>query len=253
MTCRSDFAPYLSPEGFPCSTKNPSQPGGNALLFLAHYVYCLKRAGELTPEDPRAFYDIVTAQCQIIPGFFRRAKQWAQDLEARDDYYALAYLSRTLGWPVAKEILAFGRTHKFQWGPIKLAGYFPNTDYDALSPTCVKGPLVFSSGKNALAYLWRDRALLAATKWAAGEFPSPLEAAWWDWATAYSGSKTDQDGWLLGYLQHEIARGLPGSDPEVAQIFYGRLKREWGTLNAVFAAYLGDPSHPLVRWWAPPK
>lgn len=251
MSCREDMKPYLSPEGFPCQGLNPSQPNGNSLLFLAHYAYCLKVNKELSPDDARAFYEIVTLNCQIVPGFFRRNKSWPQDLEQRDDYYALAYLSRLFNWPIAKEILDFGRSHKFKWGPISFSGYFPNTDFDPLSPTCTKGPLNFTSGKNASAFLWRDRGLLACTRWSAGESPSPTQAAWWDYATAYGGSQTDQDGYLLGYLQIETAKGRDGFDKEISDIFYGRLLKDWGTMNRIFSTYLGDANHPFAKWWKP--
>lgn len=252
MSCRSDFAAFLCPQGLACGTLNPTQPSGNSILATAHYVYCLKVNGELLDSDRSDLYTKLTNECEILPGFFRRAKAWASNQEARDDYIALAYLSKTLDWPVAKEILAFGRAHRFAYGPLKLAGYFPNPQYDPLSSSCIRsGPLSFKSGTTPEAWLWRDRGLLASLQHSAGEKPSFLNRVIYGGGTEIAGSSTDKDGWMLGYLELETARGTCDWNRKVYETFFGRLTSTWSTMNAVFAAYLGNSDNPFVKWWKP--
>lgn len=252
MGLREDIRPYIDRAGLISGQIHPSAPEGNALLRTAHYVSLLNRHGLLSEQDRNEVITNVTRECEVKPGLYRRAQNWAQDQEARDDYIALAYLAWRLQFTWAKYALWFGERHFYRpFWPLKLAYCYDNVRWDKLSPRFVADPGKDTLSSSGPAYLGRHREMMTMLKWAGDAKPYFWERAFFRYSLEHSGSATDQDGWMLGELQAEMADAFDERDS--AGIFRRRMALQWPgdghPLNRVFAAYLGNKDHPFTRYW----
>ncbi len=247
MGLREEFKPYFDRAGLVSGQLYPQAPEGNCILKTAHYAMLLKEHGLWGEQDKNELATNIVRECEVRPGLYRRATNWAQDQEARDDYFALAYFSTLLDIPFARYILRFGRQHRF-YGVLPYC--YDNVKWDRLSPKFVAEPNGSFVSTSYHAWLGRHLELIATLKWATGEEkPSFLEREVFAWGLAYAGSPTDQDGWLLGILQAAVV--LPYAEKLerwALDKFFARLNAQGG-INLVYTAYLGDEKHPLSRWW----
>lgn len=250
MGLREDFKPYLDSRGLVSGELYPKLPEGNAILKTAHYGMLLKEHALWGEQDSNELVSNIVRECEIVPGLYRRAQNWVGDLEQRDDYFGLAYLSTITGHPFAKYILWFGRKHTFAWF---LPYAFDNVKWDKMSPKFYQHPNASTNTWDRNAWLGRHLELIAALKWAAGETPNWLEKKVFCYGLANAGSATDQDGWMLGILQAAIVEPfarVPGTLEFWALAKFCMRLNEMGGLNPIYAAYLKNPDHPLARYWS---
>ncbi len=213
MSIQSDFQTYTNSLGFVSNTPNGSS--GNDLLFSAEAAITRKKYGAWNRFDQTLLINNINMSSKIAPGLYGRPG-WRQDQEAPDDYYGLA----TLDPSVANDILTYGQQH---WWYFKTV--MAPTWYD---PLFIRFP-----------------GLIAHVKWCAGKKPNIFLRLFWCMSVALC-SATSQDSWLLNNIL-TTAAGDKGFIEKIAtKIYKYRLKKIWGTLGNVYAAYFNNKNHPLA-------
>lgn len=242
---RKDYAKYTDPNGLVSGERHPKVGSGNAILFTAQAAFVLEAHGEdgtRLAELERA----VVRECQLEPGLFRRGSNWT-DQEGPDDYVGITFLSSLLDRKVAREVVAYGRAHRYRGLPLLPAFYFRNEE-----PRDVRD--------DVRAWLGRQPALLAHFEIAAGGKPNCFLRAAWAFAVGTSGAWTGQgaghhDGWILSRLLVETYRRAGWRSAvmdKACQVFFERLEKKAGGMRAVFAAYFNDAEHPTSLYWPGP-
>jgi hypothetical protein len=243
---RQAFADYTDAAGLIQGQKG--QSSGNALLFTAEYMLLLYIRGWLKPEDVARFQAIALS-CQHEPGLYQRhPTAYVNDQEGVDDYIGIAAASCLTGLPLAQEILDYGQSHKFSWGPFKLPYYYRN-----------ERPEVDTDVR---AWFGRQLSTIAHLHFAAGRKPKALHTLAWTYAVGSAGfgkqpkAEGGQDAYILSWLLIETYRAAtrlnndltdPACDLAV-ELYTWRFKRAWpGGMNEVFATYFANPEHPLAR------
>jgi hypothetical protein len=216
MTIQSDFKEYTNALGF--ISNKPGGSTGNDLLFSCEAAIMRKKLGAWTADDELALKTAVSNHSRIYDGLYGRPG-WMQDQEAPDDYYGLA------AWSTVYAINIHSYAESSHW-------YF-KTSKDAKwwEPAFFRFP-----------------AFMAHIKWCALETPNPLLRLCWAVSVAFSGSKTSQDPWILSWLLTEVSGNQGWIERLATKIYKYRLAKNMGSLKAVFAAYFGDPNHPLVKY-----
>lgn len=212
---RKDFEALKNSLGF--YSDKPESSSGNDLLFSAEAAVILRYRGEWSIADQRDLLRAIRKYSEIKPGLFGRPG-WLQDQEQLDDYIGLCVID----WDIAREILAYGRNNWWIFRTVKNCPWYE--------------PLFF-----------RWPAFMAHVLWSAGEKPSAFLRLAWCLSVAFSGSERDLDSWKLNYLLIYIAghRGLP--EQLATAIWWTRLKRKFGSMAKVYAAYFGKDD-PRARY-----
>lgn len=216
MSIESDFSAYTNGLGF--MSNKPGGSTGNDLLFSCQAAIIRRKLGAWSKDDALALKASVSNHSQIVPGLYARPG-WAQDQEAPDDYYGLAAYSATYAIAIHSYALKHG------W-------------YFKTSPGAKWWEPAF----------FRFPAFMCHVKWCALETPNPFLRLAWCLSVAFSGSKTSQDPWILSWLLTSVAGEQGWFERQATKLYKKRLAKNWGTLSAVFAAYFGDPNHPIVRY-----
>lgn len=233
----NDYARYTDPNGLISGQRSPTSSSGNAILFTAQMVCVLNQRGLLTREILDQTKIAIKKECQIVPGLFRRARNW-KDQEGPDDYVGLACIDEEF----AQDILAYGRNHSFHfpwsWGPLRLRYYYENGSPGILT--------------DKEAWLGRQQQLIAHWQYAAGETPNFIRRFIWRETikiTGKTGPDPDQpggqDAWILSAMLLENH-----FDPVIARQFYRELYKVFpGGMPQVFSRYFADPEHPTAKYW----
>jgi hypothetical protein len=235
VSVKDDFLPYTDRLGFISGEANPQGSSGNALLFTAYAMLVLRQQGCLAQFDRDLFLIQVAEACEIIPGLYKRPPPYSQDQESQDDYIGLAAASYFLNTSHARDALEYGREHYY-----KKWCFYCKYQYDKAH---VEESQVFN------AWLGRFVTAMIHMQWAAGEYPALWRRLWWAYSVAFSGSKNEQDPWLLNWLMIHTMDGRSRIGLVGASIWQWRLKRAFpGGIKQVFARYFNDPNHPLARY-----
>ena len=214
MSVQSDFQAYTNELGFVSNAPNGSS--GNDLLFTAEARLVRLNQGAWTNDDQAQMLSNIHTKAELSPGLYTRPG-WTQDQEDPDDYYGLA----TMDPNVAQAILSYGQSHFWYFKTVSNPAWFE--------------PIFF-----------RFPALIAHVKWCAGHKPNLFLRLYWAACVAYSGSLTSQDPWLLNNLLISVAGNKGFIEKLATKIYKSRLKKIWGTLGNVYAAYFGNDKHPLA-------
>jgi hypothetical protein len=235
VSVKDDLVAYTDRLGFISGEKNPGAPSGNALLFTAEAMLVLRQQGCLAQFDRDLFLIQVSEACEIITGLYKRPPPYSQDQESQDDYIGLAAASYFLGTSHARDMLEYGREHVYRWRFLRLP-----YQYDKAH---VEESRVFD------AWLGRFVTAMIHIQWAAGERPALWRRLWWACSVAFSGSKDDQDPWLLNWLMIHTMDGRSRIGVVAASIWRWRLRRAFPDgIRQVFARYFNDPGHPLAKY-----
>lgn len=236
MDILDEYARYTCPAGLISGYRDPSQTSGNSILFTAQML-CVLRQNRISMVDlmdiTEAKIDAIKAECQIVPGLFRRGKRWP-DQEGPDDYVGLACVDPQF----AKDVLEYGRSHKFHWGPFRFPYYFQN-----------ESPGINNDGR---AWLGRQQQLIAHWQYGAGEKVPFWRKLFWQFSIETSGKfgpdprmPGGQDAWILSAMLLELHW-----DSNSAEVFYRLLDKTWpGGMREVFAVYFQDEDHPTAKYW----
>lgn len=239
---RSDFAEYECRQ-FVSGNKNPGVVSGNAILFTAEKLFILEQNNVLIFEDKLRYINNIKSECEIVPGLYRRSKDFSNDQEGPDDYVGLAAASALIGSSIARDILSYGQTHYFQWGPFKFPYYYNNT-----------------SSRQPEAWLGRQPALLAHFYYCAGKKPSVFKKLAWAVSVGLTGlfdkdpkGSGAQDKYILSWL---LIEGYKRSQYNsvmcntAIKLYKHTLKKKWRNgLKEVFAVYFQNPDHPISRYF----
>jgi hypothetical protein len=212
----ADFKAYTNALGFVSNKPNGST--GNDLLYSCEAAVIRKQINAWTDADQAALEAAIVAHAQSEPGLYARPG-WKQDEEQPDDYYGVAAFSRD----DAKKVLQYAHRHCWYFKTSAAAKWYEPA-------------------------FWRFPAFMCHEKWAAGEKPNYFLRLVWTASVAFSGSKTNQDPWMLNYLL-VVTAGDKGLLERIAtRMYFRRLTKTWGSLKNVFAAYFGDSNHPLAKY-----
>lgn len=215
MGIREDFQKYTNKLGFVSNA--PAGSSGNDLLFSCEAALIRRIRGAWTEADEAALQYSIATFSRIEHGLYGRPG-WKQDAEQPDDIYGLCAYSPAL----AKEVLAYGRKHLWYFYTAPGAWYDP---------------------------IWiRFPAFIAHVTWAAGETPGLIPRLAWFFSVSLSPSKSSQDSWILSWLLITVAGNKGWLERWAADTYRARLKAAWGTIGNVFAAYFGNPDHPIAKY-----
>lgn len=224
LVAQANFSDYET-AGYLTGELHPEHPAGNSLLFSSEKIVKLKEANLTIWKDIPDFSFLV-GKCRVEAGLYRRTplgQPFSQDEEAQDDYIGIAAASYALNTAEKTEIYNYAMAN--DW-------YFS-----------IKKERSWST------WLGRYPAFRAHIKWAAGITPSYFERVAWAVTIATAGlwEPTAQDPWILSWL---MVRTMDHRSllPDLAvRVWEWRLKRQWGSIEAVFARYFNDPLHPLAQ------
>ncbi len=242
MTIRGDFEKVTDQYGMISGEMNPTRESGNCLLMTAEYLWCLYNNWELQFSDVVEKSESIRKNCQIEKGLFRRGPSWP-DQEGPDDLLGLASMSALPSGPkFAQDILAYGRAHKFHWGPFRFRYYYPNEFPDR--------------NNDARAWLGRQRHLITFFRLCADERPNILDIAYLALVVATTGmigkkpyENGGQDAFILSAIVCKAVRTKHWLLAIAERKFQKRLKASWpGGMRQVFTKYFGF-NHPVAQWW----
>lgn len=103
---------YVDKYGFITPSKH-SKPSQNGLLFTSEYYWLLWKLKLLKDQDKTNYLNLIN-QCKVEPGLYSR-RPGDTSYEGPDDYIGLMVASKVMGLSVAKEILNYGKAHKYSW------------------------------------------------------------------------------------------------------------------------------------------
>lgn len=242
----ADFAAYEF-NGLVCDHKNPTAASGNSILKTAQKEM-IRASGYLNQsiggkiESSRSAFKVVLDNCAIRPGLYRRPIPFDMDQEGRDDYIGLGSLIACSVQPeFAEDILRYGESHYYQWGPFHLKYSYSVFD------------MHFTT--KASAWLGRHVEMITTLWWIAHasgsrRSPSLWRRIWWSLSTAYAGSKNDQDGWILADMMIRVCGDRGWLERWASRTYYDRRDKIVPQgIRALLGAYLGDPDHPIAKYW----
>jgi hypothetical protein len=223
-----DWDSYRDDNGFISGVKNPTGgSSGNAVLFAAEEKILRAKLKDWSADQQESLFRIISTECMLWRGLLFRLPPFRQDQEGLDDYIGAASIDPRL----AQDILSWGREHRyrpFKW--LSLSYYYCNT----------------ADETKLEAWFGRYPALIAHIQWAAGEVPPLWRRLWWFFSVAFSGSKDNQDPWILNWIMIETAGSRTCLNRLASAIYRWRLERAYVGLAHVFARYFNDANHPMV-------
>lgn len=214
-----DLDQYTNVQGLVTNQKGRNKSSGNDLLYTAEAIrvafYKLEYSGWVLLRNSltRSIYTVA----RISEGLYKRPGFWQDSNEAVDDYVGLCSISPE----IAKGILAYGKEHRWYFKTTPFAKWYE--------------PL-----------FWRWPAFMAHAHWGAGVTPNAFLRLCWCISVALSGNNKETDAWKLSYLLVETAP-YRGIEKFANEIFWRRLKRNWGSMKAVYTAYFGA-DHPIAKY-----
>jgi hypothetical protein len=221
---------YRDPIGFMSGPKHPTGSSGNGILFSAEERLLRLRLGTWNDILQKALEYQVSSHCERKSGLLMRPPPFSQDQESLDDYIAYASISPNL----AGAALRYGRRNYFR--PKWFGGLLALSYHYSL----------VGDEQDVAAWLGRFPAVIAHFQWSADESPWLWRRLWWFISIVLSGSKNNQDPWILSFVMLETEGGRTWLGVLAGWIYRWRLKRAYGSLANVFSTYLKDENHPNV-------
>lgn len=222
------IAHFMDEEGLVSGVRDPGKwTSGNGLLYtgIFYTLLCLRR--EVQPGDMERFKKTVNLcyvdrGSQVFPGLLERNDK-RPDLQAHDDYHGVVTASALLNTRHVHDVFAWGYANNWSYNnvdPEKWTfrtwhGRFPGQvayyTMAARENPGVFGPCVLASKitTNALA------------------------------------DPADAGGKILVWLMIEGVKGQHALCDEAGRFWYERMRRDYGSLGALFAKYFG-PHHPFA-------
>lgn len=225
-----DWSAYRDPVGFLSGQRAPNGSDGNAMLFAAHEKRLRVKLGDWSDGDEAMLMTRIRRLCEKKAGLILRPPPFSQDQDSVDDFIGYASISPSL----AGDALRYGRANLFR---PKIFGSLIGFRYHYS---------ILSDEQDVVAWLGRFPALIAHFQFAAGETPWLWRRLWWFFSVAFSGSRTNQDPWILNWQMLETEGGKSLLGRAAFRIYRWRLNRNWVGLAHVFSEYLRDPNHPIV-------
>lgn len=217
MTIAEHFQKYTNALGFVSNEPNGST--GNDLLFSGEACVIRRKLGVWTQGDHTALLDSIKQHAEIEPGLYGRPG-WRQDQEGLDDYIGLVCIDLGL----AEMILEYGQKHWWYFKTVENCPWY--------EPIFLRFP-----------------ALIAHIYWSAGKKPPVFFRLAWCLSVAFSGTKTEQDAYILNWLLIEKCENGGFFEGLASWLYWRKLKKNYpGGLQQVFARYFGNPSHPIAAY-----
>lgn len=244
MSLKDEIANWTDSDGLVTPNYRPQTKDetGNGILYtsIAHCLmvmrgelrdtydynmfYCVMRSCQVPDARPRRLKPVPN----VISGLFHRSPNKTQELQGDDDYIGVCAASKLMDAPFAREILKYGRKHRWSFNNLEPGKWTPRT------------------------WFGRKPQFVAHVMFSACQMPPLYLRLLWCASLLLSGLSRSSTGWMLSWLMTISAEGISPMCDQAISLWRCLLRRsKFKSMKGVLRDHLnpnGGIEHGLVRY-----